>query len=100
MVAAYVALWVGYTLYTARYPDPLPGLGAVLVLAVTSVALGMLVGRWWAPLVVIAYLPTLAFPAAYGAGDPDYGVGLYFAILVVPAVALLIALGVLLSRAG
>lgn len=68
------------------------------MLAFTSVGLGLLVGRWWAPLVVIAYLPTLAIPSAYGAGQPDYSVGLYFATLVLPVVALLITLGVFLHR--
>ena len=86
---------MGYTFYTAdlhRTPPPY-GLVSVAFVA-TSAALGYAVGEWWAPLVVLAYLPTLAIPSAYGGGQPDYGVGIYFALLYLPAAALLIGIGV------
>jgi hypothetical protein len=97
--ALYLALWIGYTFYSAE-PDSrsLPdGLVAAGLLA-TSIALGYVVGRWWTPLVVLAYLPILAIPSAYGDGQPNYSNGLVVALLVVPAAAVLVSVGVLTRK--
>lgn len=94
---AFVGLWVSYTFYSANLDnEPFEHVGWALL--AMSVALGFAVGRWWAPLVVIVYLPTLAIPSAYGGGTPDYGVGLAVAVVVLPVVAGLIAIGVLARK--
>lgn len=94
---AFVGLWVSYTFYSANLDnEPFEHVGWALL--ATSVALGFAVGRWWAPLVVIVYLPTLAIPSGYGGGTPDYGVGLAVAVVVLPVVAGLIAIGVLARK--
>lgn len=96
----YVALWAGYLLYTERNPDAVPSLGVeITALVITSIGLGFVIARWWAPLVVAPYLVAVALPSSY-TGDPDYGVGLYFALVVLLPAAVLIALGVFLGRSS
>jgi len=95
----YLLIWLGFEFYVADPDRPSPSYALVSAAFVaTSLGLGYGVGRWWAPLVVLAYLPTLAIPGTYGGGQPDYGVGVYFALLYLPAAAVLISLGVVARK--
>ena len=95
LAVAYLAAWAGYDFYSADLSTPSPPAGVIEVaFLLSSVGLGFAIAKWWAPVVVVGYLPVLAVPGAYGGGQPDYSNGVAVALLVLPAAALLIAIGV------
>lgn len=92
-IGGFLGFWVGAILHV-RPLDDLPAFTPLLV----SVAYGYLARRWWAPLIILAALPALAYPQAYGDNQPNYSNGVYAAIIFVPIVMACVGLGVLLAK--
>lgn len=94
-IVAYLALGNAAIATDGLLDAPLVGL-----LYPATLALGLVVPKWWLPLVLVGLLPALASPCAYGECEPNLSNGLVAVLVAGPFLVALALAGVVAGRPG
>lgn len=98
VVLGYLAIMTGWTYGVTDGGHRVPETIGAVVLIVSQLVLGLLVGRWWA-LLLPGAVPLIAIPAGYSDAYPSTEIPIWFGAMIGALFAVpLVVIGVLIRR--